>query len=155
MSGARDGFTLLAILIAISLTALLSFTAFQIFQQIHRSIEAAKPERTRDHTARIFLDRFARELVGAILVVKPEETDRAQFPWLFLAEDRLAEGRDNDAIRFITQTPIRAPGRRSRLGGPQATCSSENRPSKPNRPCPAATRPYVRGVRDNCRLHPP
>ena len=44
---------------------------------------------------------------------KPEETDRAQFPWLFLAEDRLAEGRDNDAIRFITQTPVRAPGRRS------------------------------------------
>ena len=107
---ARRGFTLLEILVAIGLTAALALAALQMFRQIHDTQERARPARRRDHTARVFLDRLERELVGTTLIVKPEGSDRLSFPWVFVAEDRVVGSNDSDAIRFITQTPVRAPG---------------------------------------------
>ena len=113
MITARQGFTLLEILVAIGLTAVISLIAFQIFRQVHLTQERAGPARHRDHTARVFLDRFERELMGATLVVKPEETERQSFPWLFLGEDRISAGSDVDALFFVTQNPVRTPGSRA------------------------------------------
>ncbi len=113
MIAARHGFTLLEILVAIGLTAALSLVSFQIFQQVQTTINRARPAQSRNHTAEIFLDRFERELVGTTLVVKPEAAERLEFPWVFIGQDHVSDGNDTDAIRFITQTPVRVPGRPS------------------------------------------
>jgi type II secretion system protein J len=107
---ARDGFTLLEILVAISLTAALMLASYQIFSQITASLERARPDRHRDPTALIFLDRIERELVGTTLIEKPEDEDRLGFPWLFIGEDRVLASSDADGIRFVTRSPARAPG---------------------------------------------
>lgn len=104
------GFTLLEMLVAIGLTAALVLAAYQIFRQVTLAHERARPDRQRDLTAAVFLDRFERELVGTTLVKKPEGTERPLFPWVFFAEDRVFGSNDSDALRFITQTPARAPG---------------------------------------------
>ena len=107
----RRGFTLLEILVAIGITALLVATAVQIFQGITFTQQRARPDRHRDREAAVFLDRFERELVGTTLFVKPDRTDRLAFPWVFVAEDRVLGTNDSDRVRFITQTPARAPAR--------------------------------------------
>ena len=109
----RAGFTLLEILVAIGLTAALMLTSYEIFRQITRTQERAHPNRHRDLAAQVFLDRFERELVGATLREKPEDVERASFPWLFLGDDRLVGSEDGDALRFVTQSPARAPGHTS------------------------------------------
>ena len=107
----RDGFTLLEILVSIGLTAAVVLAAFQIFAQVMGTIERARPDRSRDLAAQVFLDRFEGELQGTLLVVKPEEEDRLSFPWAFVVEDRVFGTNDSDALRFITQNPARLPGR--------------------------------------------
>ena len=109
----RSGFTLLEILVAIGLTAALMLTSYEIFRQITRTQERAHPNRHRDLAAQVFLDRFERELVGTTLREKPEDVERASFPWLFFGDDRLVGGEDGDALRFVTQSPARAPGHAS------------------------------------------
>lgn len=107
------GFTLLEMLISIVVMALVLTIAGQIFRDTHRAYEQTSPERNRDLEAELFLDRLERELVGTILVEKPAGSDRLLFPWVFVAEDRVFGTEDSDALRFITQTPARVPGRPS------------------------------------------
>ncbi len=106
----RRGFTLLEILVAIALTSVIMLFAVQIFRQITQTQDRARPDRSRDLPALVFLDRIERELTGATLRIKPDEIDRLSFPWLFAAEDRVFGSNDSDALRFVTQTPARAPG---------------------------------------------
>ena len=105
-----SGFTLLEILVAIALTSVIMLFAVQIFRQITQTQDRARPDRSRDLPALVFLDRIERELTGATLRIKPDEIDRLSFPWLFAAEDRVFGSNDSDALRFVTQTPARAPG---------------------------------------------
>jgi len=107
---ARNGFTLLEILVAVGLTAALMLTSYQIFREITRTQERANPNRHRDLAARVFLDRFEHELVGTTLREKPEEIERDSFPWLFFGDDLLVGTEDGDSVRFVTQSPARAPG---------------------------------------------
>ena len=111
---ARDGFTLIEILVAIAMTSVIMLVAIQIFRQVTQAQDRARPDRSRDLTALVFLDRIERELIGTTLRIKPDDVDRLSFPWLFAAEDRLFGSNDSDALRFITQSPARAPGRRDR-----------------------------------------
>lgn len=109
---ARDGFTLIEILVAIAMTSVIMLVAIQIFRQVTQAQDRARPDRSRDLTALVFLDRIERELIGTTLRIKPEDVDRLSFPWMFAAEDRVFDSNDSDAVRFITQSPARAPGRR-------------------------------------------
>ena len=108
----RSGFTLLEILVAIAMTSVIMLVAVQIFRQITQAQDHARPDRSRDQAALVFLDRIERELIGTTLRIKPDEIDRLSFPWLFVAEDRVFGSNDSDALRFVTQTPARAPGQR-------------------------------------------
>lgn len=105
---ARDGFTLLEMLLTIGVTALLVLAAVQAFRNIARLQSRLTIGTEREATAQILLDRIEGELVGTMLVEIGEQDDRLDHPWLFVSEDRVFGTNDSDAIRFITQAPARA-----------------------------------------------
>lgn len=104
------GFTLLELLIAIGITSLLVSAAVQAYISISRAQERAHGGEDRDRAALVLLDRIERELVGTLLVLKPEDADRLGHPYVFVGEDRVFGSGDSDALRFITLTPARPPG---------------------------------------------
>jgi type II secretion system protein J len=105
-----SGFTMLEILVTIALTSIIVLFCYQVFRQITQTQDRARPDRSRDLVAEVFLDRFEREVIGTVLLIKPEEQERLEFPWLFIGEDRVFGSNDSDGLRFITQSPARAPG---------------------------------------------
>jgi type II secretion system protein J len=107
MRGER-GFTLLEVLIAISIGALLITATIQTFREINNAQLHVRGAARRDLGAEVLLDRLEHELVGTTLIVKDEGQDRLEHPWLFVAEDRLFGTNDSDSLRFVTQTPARA-----------------------------------------------
>ena len=101
----RSGFTLLEVLAVVLLTAVVFTAAVNFYLELSRkSLYAA--ELTRDvRRASAILDRVARDLEGAILVVKPKDEDATQFPWVFLAEAR--EDREGaDRFKFTTRSHV-------------------------------------------------
>lgn len=107
------GFTLLEILVAITITAMLVTATVTGTRQLHSAFERAVQDYDRTRTARILLDRLERELVGTMLVVREVEGDedtRDEHPWLFIGDDRVFDSNDSDAVRFVTRSPARAPG---------------------------------------------
>jgi type II secretion system protein J len=107
MRGER-GFTLLEVLVAITVGALLITAAIQMFQAINDAQAHVRGGTRRDLGAEVLLDRLEQELVGTTLVLKDEEADRLDHPWLFVGEDRQFGTNDSDSLRFVTQTPARA-----------------------------------------------
>ncbi len=117
MSRVRSaGFTLLEILIAIAVTAMLVFLAVQVHLDIQTDLERVHAGRDRSRSAQILLDRIARELVGTILVVKQEGQNRLYHPYFFVGDDRVFGSGDSDAIRFITLSPSRPAGQHASGG---------------------------------------
>ncbi len=116
MLRSRSGFTLLELLIALGITALLVSAAIQAYISISNAQERARGGQDRDRSALVLLDRIERELEGSILVVRSDEQDRLGHPYLFIGEDRVFGSGDSDAIRFITLTPARSPGERASGG---------------------------------------
>ncbi len=103
----QQGFTLLEILIAISITALLVMAAIQAHLGIMRAQQRATGGIHRDRAAEILLDRLERELTGAFLITKPATIARAAHPYLFLGADVFDEERDADSLRFVTTPYLR------------------------------------------------
>ncbi len=110
MLRSRAGFTLLELLIALGITALLVTAAVQAHVSISAAQERARGGHNRDRSALVLLDRIERELEGTMLVVRSEREDRLGHPYVFIGEDRVFGSGDSDAIRFITLTPARPPG---------------------------------------------
>ena len=110
MLRSRAGFTLLELLIALGITALLVTAAVQAYVSISEAQERARGGHNRDRSALVLLDRIERELEGSMLVVRSEREDRLGHPYVFIGEDRVFGSGDSDAIRFITLTPARPPG---------------------------------------------
>jgi len=106
----QAGFTLLELLIAIGITAMLVSAAVQAYVSLSRAQEQALGRKGRDRAALVLLDRIERELVGTLLIERPEESDRLSHPYVFIGEDRVFGSNDSDALRFITLTPARPPG---------------------------------------------
>jgi len=102
-----EGFTLLEIIVAIALTALLVTFAFQSVTSLSRAQERTLEENERDRLAEVVLDRMERELAGTLLLVKPEDLPEEDHPWIFTAIDEVAQGEDADSLRFVTETPAR------------------------------------------------
>ena len=106
----RDGFTLLEMLIAVAVTAMLITTAVRAYLQIVRAQERQMGQLGRDRTAEVFLDRFERELGGALLIVLEEDGERLDHPYLFIGGDSFGDTGEADDVRFVSRTPIRATG---------------------------------------------
>ncbi len=112
----ESGFTLVEMIAAFALMMFVLSAAVILYRQIINAQFAALADGARDTTARLLLDRIESELSGAMLLQKPEDEDRLEFPYLFIGEDRLMGTNDSDAIRFVTMNPARAAAN-SRSGG--------------------------------------
>jgi prepilin-type N-terminal cleavage/methylation domain-containing protein len=106
----REGFTLLEILVAAVILAMVMTMAVGFFQGIQRASAKITEGRPRDRAVRVILDRFERELSGAILMRRKEGVDPLSHPWIFYAQDGVLEEQDADRVRFVTQTPLHSAG---------------------------------------------
>lgn len=106
----QDGFTLLEILVAAVILAMVMTMAVGFFQFIQRASAKITEGRPRDRAVRVILDRFERELSGAILMRRKEGVDPLAHPWIFYAEDSVLAEQDADRVRFVTQTPLHSAG---------------------------------------------
>ena len=109
MSHSRAGFTLLEILVAVFIMAMVLTFAFQAYQGIEHAYSRVGSSPSRDRAARIVLDRLERELVGSVLVQRAEGADPLLHPYFFSAEMRAYAESEGDTVRFVTRTPLRAP----------------------------------------------
>jgi len=101
-SGARSGgFTLIEVLAVIFLTSVVMAFVLDFYVELSRSTTRAAAL-TRDiRRAATILDRVARDIEGAVLLMKAPEQDPLSHPWLFLAESRGSElGADH--VKFDT-----------------------------------------------------
>lgn len=110
------GFTLLEILVAAVILAMVMTMAYGLFRWIQDASARITEGRPRDRALRVILDRIERELSGAILLRRREGVDPLAHPWIFYAEDRVLEDQDADRVRFVTQTPLHAAGERHGRG---------------------------------------
>jgi len=105
-----EGFTLLEILITVALLGLLFGLLMPTYTQVLDAHKRTLDDSPRDSTATIALDRMERELVGTILLVRPEDVPPEEHPWIFATRDEVIDGEDADAIRFVTESPARVAG---------------------------------------------
>jgi type II secretion system protein J len=104
------GFTLLEILVAVGIAALLITAAVRSYVDIANAQQRGIEVTARDRIAELALDRMERELVASVLVVRPKETPLEQHPWVFVGLDGVREARDADGLIFITEAPAGAAG---------------------------------------------
>lgn len=89
------GFTLIEVLAAVFLTSVVISVALAFFVNLSRSTEAAAATTQEARRAFAVLDRVARDLEGAYLLVKPPALDPLAHPWIFRAESSVStEGAD-------------------------------------------------------------
>src|SRR5262249_7076699 len=105
-----QGFTLLEILVAVCIMALVLTFAFEAYEGIEHSYQRVGHSPSRDRAAKIVLDRLERELVGSILIQREEGTDPLLPPYFFWGEAKAYSEAEADTFRFVTRTPIRPPG---------------------------------------------
>jgi len=111
-AGHESGFTLIEVLAVLFLTALVVGVALDFYVDLSNQ-SAHATEVTRDiRQATSLLDRVARDLERAMMVVKPAETDPLAHPWIFVAESRHSEG-GADRVKFVARQPVRSAGQPS------------------------------------------
>lgn len=102
---ARRGFTLIEMLAVMVVTSIVLVFVVDFYIQISRTSTDAVAS-TRDlRRATAILDRVARDLESAVLVVKPDEADPLTHPWLFLAEGTRGEA-GAERVKFISRGRI-------------------------------------------------
>jgi type II secretory pathway component PulJ len=95
-------FSLIEVLAVVLLTSLVIFVTANTYLDVSRATQRAMEGTRSLRQAGAVLDRVARDLEAALLVVKPEERDPNAHPWYFFAQSRYAaEG--SDQLKFITQ----------------------------------------------------
>jgi general secretion pathway protein J len=104
-----SGFTLLEILVAVFIMAMVLTFAFEAYQGIEHAYSRVGSSPSRDRAARIVLDRLERELVGSVLVERAEGADPLLHPYFFSGEMKAYAESEGDTLRFVTRTPLRAP----------------------------------------------
>ena len=98
----QAGFTLIEMLASIFLTSVVLTVAVSFYIDLSRATEAATLKLRNTRHAATIIDRVARDLQSAILVVKPAETDPIEHPWIFLAEASLT-GEGADRVKFVAR----------------------------------------------------
>jgi general secretion pathway protein J len=99
MTSSRRGFSLLEVMIAIAITAVIGAMAAGVFQQVDHAASVARDQGERYAGARLALNRLSRELSMAFL---SEHYDRARFrdrPTLFKG--------DGEQLLFTTMSHVR------------------------------------------------
>ncbi len=98
-AGGVKGFTLVEVMIAVGITAIIGVMVMGAFQRVYAAKELAEAQDERFSTSRITLTRMAREISQAFL---SEHYDRKQFPrdppTLFRGKD----GGERDELLFTT-----------------------------------------------------
>ena len=98
--GARtSAFTLIEVLAAVLLTSIVLTAAVSIFINISNATSAATERMRQARHAIALLDRVAHDLESAYLLVKAEDEDPINHPWIFLGESRYGGG--SDRLKFI------------------------------------------------------
>ena len=99
----RSGFTLIEVLGAVFLTSVVLAVAVSLQVNLSEQSERAIEVMRVDLRASAVLDRVARDVSGASLLVRPsEEIDPNLHPWFFTASSRNAFG-GSDALKFISR----------------------------------------------------
>ena len=99
----RSGFTLIEVLGAVFLTSVVLAVAVSLQVNLSEQSERAIEVMRVDLRASAVLDRVARDVSGASLLVRPsEEIDPNLHPWFFTASSRNAFG-GSDAVKFISR----------------------------------------------------
>ena len=98
------GFTLIEVMAAILLTSIVIAVASGLYLNLSQSSLRAQARMREELRAAAALDRIARDLEGAFLLVKPEELDPLAHPWFFVAQSQNGAGDGADQIRFFTRS---------------------------------------------------
>ena len=97
----RRGFTLIEVMAVVALIGFVFFVALNFYTDLARASARASDHTRGVRRASAILDRVARDIEGAVLLVKPPEMDPLAFPWIFLGETRLG-GDASERLKFIT-----------------------------------------------------
>ena len=98
----RDAFTLIEVMAVVALIGFVFFVALNFYSELARATNRASEHTRGIRRATGILDRVARDIEGAFLMVKPPEMDPFEFPWIFLGQTRLG-GDASDRLKFITR----------------------------------------------------
>jgi general secretion pathway protein J len=101
--GRGRGFTLLEVVIAVSITAVIGAMAAGAFQRAGAARELTEAQEERVSGARAVLTRMARELTGAFLSEHYDHRRYRERPTVFRGRD----GGDRDTLLFATMTHAR------------------------------------------------
>ena len=99
----HDGFTLIEVLAAVFLTAVVMTVAIAFFVQLSDSTDAAERKARDGRLALAVLDRVARDIEGAYLLAKPPDLDPLLNPWIFLAESDVGDS-ESDRIKLVSRS---------------------------------------------------
>jgi prepilin-type N-terminal cleavage/methylation domain-containing protein len=105
-----EGFTLLEVLVSVVIMAMVLTFAFEAYQGIEHSYQRVGQSPSRDRAARTVMDRVERELVGSTLIQREDGSDPLLQPYFFFGATKEYSDAEGDTLRFVTRTPIRAPG---------------------------------------------
>ena len=97
---AAVGFTLLEMLAVIFLMSIVLFVAIDFYLDLSLASRAATDQTRSVRRAVVLLDRVARDLEGAVLLMKPKERDPEAFPWLFIADSESSDT-GADRVKFV------------------------------------------------------
>jgi prepilin-type N-terminal cleavage/methylation domain-containing protein len=98
----QTGFTLLEMMAVVALIGIVFFVALNFYTDLANASTRASNHTRGIRRASAILDRVARDIEGAMLLVKPPEMDPFAFPWIFLGETRLG-GDASERLKFVTR----------------------------------------------------
>jgi general secretion pathway protein J len=105
----NKGFTLLELLLAIAITAVIITIVNFAFFQSNKNIEAVRTQREAYQTVRIVMDRMIKDLTCAYLpspVLRPTMTAQSISMYRFVGTNDDSNSIDKDTISFTTTTDI-------------------------------------------------
>jgi len=122
----RGGFTLLEVMAVVALIGFVFFVALNFYTDLARASTRASDHTRGVRRASAILDRVARDIEGAFLLVKPPEMDPFAFPWIFLGEARLG-GDASERLKFVTRNhdPTRSDSAETNLATVAYTVESQ------------------------------
>jgi type II secretion system protein J len=91
-------FTLVELLVSLSILAVISALSFNSFQSINRVVDVNRRNEKAQRSVRAFVDRLDAELAGAIFVRAAAET-------LFLSKRQEVDGKNTNSLEFTTLMP--------------------------------------------------
>ncbi len=115
--GSREaGFTLLEIVIAVAIFAVLAVILYSSFTGTFRVIEATEGQVALSQRARVALERLGEDLESAYGIPLPAVDGPGERQADFLGEDETIDGRDADRLRFLTRSHLDLGGMHDDVG---------------------------------------